>query len=270
MSIRRILSILILPIIASVVSANLLQADETQIEEVRDAVPENANNLQESGARSEGGERSIKPGINARFLDPELDVSEWIARFEIESREVYLARQRVLDALNLKPGMRIADVGAGTGFYSRLFSGAVGGSGWVYAVDISPRFLEHINEQSKTDQVGNITSVLCTDRSVKLPPKSVDAVFVCDTYHHFEYPQLTLASIRSALKPDGILNVIDFERIPGKSSDFIVGHVRAGKDVFQREILDAGFELVEEVKIPSFRENYFLRFRKAESKDANP
>ncbi len=132
----------------------------------------------------------------------------------------------------------------------------------MYAVDISPRFLQHINEKSSEDNVNNITSVLCSDRSVRLPPDSVDVAFICDTYHHFEHPQATLASIYQAIKPGGTLVLIDFERIPGESREFIIGHVRAGKSVFQGEIVEAGFRLVEEIKIPSFKENYFLRFRK--------
>lgn len=207
-------------------------------------------------------EASMKPGINDRFVDPQLDVSEWLGRFEIESREVYAARQRVLDVLDIKPGMVVADIGAGTGFYSRLFASATGENGWVYAVDISPRFLEHINKQSQDDKVSNISSVLCTDRSVRLAPNSIDVAFICDTYHHFEYPKSTLASIRRALKPGGRLVVIDFERIAGESRKFIIGHVRAGKSVFQQEIVDAGMRFVDEVKIPQFKENYLLRFQK--------
>ena len=162
----------------------------------------------------------------------------------------------------VSPGDRILDIGAGTGFYSRLFASAVGEQGWVYAVDISPRFLEHINRKSKEESVSNVTSVLCTDRSVRLPPNSVDVAFICDTYHHFEQHPSTLASIHRALNPGGTLVVIDFERIPGKSRAFIIGHVRAGKEVFQSEIVEAGFRFVEELQIPTFEENYFLRFRK--------
>lgn len=203
-----------------------------------------------------------KPGINARFLDPSLDVTEWLGKFEIESREVYAARERVLSACKIEPGDTVADIGAGTGFYSRLFASAVTDRGWVYAVDISPRFLEHINKQSQEDNLKNITSVLCTDRSIHLPPNSVDVAFICDTYHHFEHPADTLASIHRAIRPNGTLVVVDFERIPGKSRKFILGHVRAGKDVFRQEIAVAGFRLEEEVAIPSFQENYLLRFRK--------
>lgn len=209
-----------------------------------------------------GTESSVKPGINTRFLDPELDVSEWLGRFEIESREVYAARNRVIDACGIKAGMKVADVGAGTGFYSRLFASEVGDTGWVYAVDIVPKFLQHINQKAQEDNVSNLTGVLCTDRSIRLPASSVDVVFICDTYHHFEYPKSTLASIHSALKPGGTLVVIDFDRIPGESREFILGHVRAGKEVFRKEIVGAGFRLDKEVNVPSFKENYLLRFTK--------
>lgn len=210
-------------------------------------------------------EDSVRPGINDRFLDPELKVDEWLGRFEIESREVYAAREQVLKACNIQPGFRIADVGAGTGFYSRLFAQMVGKQGWVYSVDISPVFLGHINQKAWEQGIGNQTSVLCSERSIRLPPESVDLVFICDTYHHFEFPQSTLASIHKALKPGGTLVLIDFERIPGKSRDFIMGHVRAGKQEFREEVMEAGFEFEREISIVEFKENYLLRFRKPET-----
>ena len=211
---------------------------------------------------AEQKEVSVKPGINKNFIDPGMSVEDYVKRFEIESREVYLARKTILNELAISPGASVADVGAGTGLFSRMFSKSVGEAGWVYAVDISPRFIEHINRQADAMNLDNITGVLCAENSINLPPHSVDVVFVCDTYHHFEYPQSTLASIHRALKPNGELVVIDFERIPGESREWLLGHVRAGKEVFRAEIMDAGFALDEEVTIKGFKENYFLRFRK--------
>ncbi|MDA7902371.1 methyltransferase domain-containing protein [Mariniblastus sp.] len=210
----------------------------------------------------EKGEISVKPGINKNFVDPEMSVEDYVKRFEIESREVYLARKAILGELTISPGVSVADVGAGTGLFSRMFSKSVGEAGWVYAVDISPRFIEHINRQSDAMNLNNITGVLCAENSINLPPQSVDLVFVCDTYHHFEYPKSTLSSIYRALKPGGEFVVIDFDRVPGKSREWLLGHVRAGKEVFRAEIMDAGFVLEEEVTIEGFKENYFLRFRK--------
>ncbi len=207
-------------------------------------------------------EKSVRPGINDNFLKKDLDVSEWIGRFELESREVYAERNAVLKATKIKPGLEVADIGAGTGFYSRLFADAVGSDGFVYAVDLAPQFLEHIEYKSREDNVRNLKSVLCTDRSVNLPANSIDVAFICDTYHHFEYPSATLETIHRALRVDGTLVLIDFDRIPGKSRDFILGHVRGGKEVFQSEIEAAGFQLLEDVTIPGFKENYLLRFGK--------
>ena len=88
-------------------------------------------------------------------------------------------------------------------------------------------------------------------------------MFICDTYHHFEFPTSTLASIREALRPGGEILLVEFHRIPGKSSDFILNHVRAGKEVFVKEIEAAGFESLGEVK-GFLNDNYLIRFRKKE------
>ncbi len=205
---------------------------------------------------------AARADINDSYLDPEMNVEEWIARFEVESREVYAARDDILKAMALQPGGRVADVGAGTGFYAVLFANDVGKTGWVYAVDISPRFAQHLVGQSTEAEHPNISVVLCNQQSIMLPPNSVDVVFCSDTYHHFTSPAETLASIHTALRPDGSFFVLDFERIPGVSREWTIGHVRAGKQTVIGEIEEAGFRLVREFSIPALSENYFLRFRK--------
>ena len=212
--------------------------------------------------RAKADETSVRPGINKRFLDANLKVDEWVGRFEIESREVYAARNSIVKTTNVKDGTAIADIGAGTGFFTQLFSAAVGDKGKVYAVDISPRFIEHIEKHVKQDGLKNIKTVQCEENSVVLPPASIDVAFTCDTYHHFEYPASTLASIHKALRPGGLFVVVDFERIEGKSKAFIMGHVRAGKEVFLKEIEAAGFKLLDQSHISDSQENYVLRFTK--------
>ena len=203
----------------------------------------------------------VRPEINERFLDPKLDFDRWQKSFEGESREVYSSRKEVIAALQIEPGQSVADIGAGTGFYLWEFANAVGPSGHVYGVEISPRFLERLRGHVTKEKIANATIVTGTERSIQLADNSVDAVFICDTYHHFAYPRSTLASIRRALRTGGILTIVDFERIEGKSSQWLMGHVRAGKEVFREEIEAAGFEFVEQPKIAGFRENYMLRFR---------
>jgi predicted methyltransferase len=210
-------------------------------------------------AASVAQEKSVKPGINDPFKNP--NVEKYAKTFEGESREVFVKRKEIVEACKLKSGMTIADVGAGTGLFTRLFAPAVGEKGKVIAVDISEKFLAHIKKTCEEAKLTNVEAVKCSPTSAELPANSVDLVFVCDTYHHFEYPQRTLASIHKALKPGGRLVLIDFQRIPGKSSDFIMGHVRAGQDVFVKEVEEAGFKKVREEK-DLLKENYLVVFEK--------
>ncbi|MFY9342013.1 MAG: class I SAM-dependent methyltransferase [Planctomycetota bacterium] len=207
-------------------------------------------------------EASVKPGINQDFLDPALDVTKYEQRFEVESREIFAHRARIAGLLRLRAGMSVADVGAGTGLFTVMFAPVVGPAGTVYGVDIAEKFVAHIQQLAAQRQLRNVAAVLCSERSTALPATSVDLVFVCDTYHHFEYPQSTLASIHQALRPGGELVVVDFIREPGVSRQWVLDHVRAGLPVVGQEIAAAGFELVRVEDTPFLRENYMVRFRK--------
>jgi predicted methyltransferase len=203
-------------------------------------------------------EQSVRPGINADFLNA--DASSYVERFEKEGREVYDQRNVIVAASGVKPGMVVADVGAGTGLFTRLFARQVGGEGRVYAVDIAPNFVYQLIKDCRQQGFDNVIGIICDDRSSTLPPNSVDLIYICDTYHHFEFPYSTLESLHTALRDGGRLMVIDFEREVGVSSDWVLNHVRAGKGVFREEIEKAGFELIEEVDF--LKDNYGLIFRK--------
>lgn len=202
-------------------------------------------------------EKSVKPGINDPFKNP--DVEKYKGTFEGESREVYVHREKLVAACGLKAGMVVADVGAGTGLHTRLFAKAVGDDGQVYAVDISAKFLEHVQMTSREAKLKNVTPVLCNEDAVDLPKGSVDVAFVCDTYHHFEFPERTLASLRRAIKPGGKLVVVDFKRIEGVSSAWTLNHVRAGQELVEKEIAAAGFKKTDEVK-DLLKDNYLVVF----------
>lgn len=206
-------------------------------------------------------EQSVKPGINEKFLDPNLKVEDWTQKFETESREIFHQREKIVSNVGLKPGMAMADIGAGTGLFTLAFAQAVGDTGKVYAVEIAKNFLTHIKARALKASAKNVETVLCTPKSVELSEASIDLAFICDVYHHFEFPQATLATLHKALKPGGQIVLIDFKRIPGESSDFVMGHVRAGQDVFESEVTAAGFEKIGEVT-DVLKENYFVRFKK--------
>ena len=202
--------------------------------------------------------QGASPEINEQYRDP--DYSRWQRNLETEGREVYEKRLAIVDAVAPRPGQAIADVGAGTGLFTRLFAARVGPQGRVYAVDIAKAFVEGNLQRARAARLQNVVGIVSTQADTRLAESSVDIVFVCDAYHHFEDPPAMLASIRRALHPGGALVVIDFERIPGTSPAWILKHVRAGKEEFRREIEAAGFRFTEEVKL--MRENYVLRFTK--------
>lgn len=200
--------------------------------------------------------------INAGYKDPNLQVEVWVDRLESEGREAFDFREEIADSIGLVSGQAIADVGAGTGLFTPLLAARVGAEGKVYAVDIVPRFIEHIETKAAERGLGQVTAILGTDTSTNLEPGSVDVVFVCDTYHHFEDYDAMLQSIHSALRPGGKLVIVEFERVEGVSSEFTLQHIRADKDTFTREIVDNGFAFTEEIDIPGMQETFVRHFER--------
>jgi ubiquinone/menaquinone biosynthesis C-methylase UbiE len=211
-----------------------------------------------ASSHAQQAEADVAPTINQNFKSADLDVESWATRFTGESREVFRARNDVVKAIGLKPGEAIADIGAGTGLYTRLFAQAVGPTGKVYATDIAPKFLTYIAANAAKDGLKNVETVQGADRSTNLKDASVDVAFSSDVYHHFEYPMTMNASIRRALKPNGRLYVLEMEKSGSQTA-----HVRAPKNEVIAEIEKSGFKLVEDVKVPGLRENYLLHFQKS-------
>lgn len=199
-----------------------------------------------------------KPGINDRFKG-EMNVDEWVQRFESESREVFQHRDVVIEALDLEPGTDVADIGAGTGFYSLAFAQRVRPKGRVYAVDIAKPFLARIEDQAEERGLDNVRTVLCPDKSTSLRTNSIDVAFICDTYHHFEYPAETLASLYKAMRRGGRVHIIEFVRhdadggeddakwmaLPPERRTWIADHVRCDRETVIAECRKAGFEVAE-------------------------
>ncbi len=203
----------------------------------------------------------VDPRINAPFQKPR--VKDYVARFESEDREVYARRREIVATLELKPGMAVADIGAGTGLFTRLFADAVGPTGKVFAVDISQEFLGHIAAEARKRGQPWIQTIQGNQQTTNLAAGSVDAVFLCDVYHHLEKHQQVLASIHRALRPGGLLVVVEFDRVEGKSTPFVLNHIRASQREFRREIEMAGFNPTPLLDGPKLKENFIARFRKA-------
>lgn len=205
-------------------------------------------------------ETSVKPGINDAWRSGR--TSRLVGRLESESREVWVQRARIVEVVDARPGMVIADIGAGSGFLTLMLARAVGPGGKVYALDINDKLLTRIAGRARAERLANVVTMVTPERATPLAPESVDLVFMCDAYHHFEYPRAMMRSIRAALRPGGELVLVDLERIPGVTSPAMLSHVRAAREVFQREIEGDGFALVRVHEVPELQENYVLRFRK--------
>jgi ubiquinone/menaquinone biosynthesis C-methylase UbiE/intracellular sulfur oxidation DsrE/DsrF family protein len=210
-------------------------------------------------------DKSVKPGINDTFRDP--NPQEFLGKFEVESREVFARRKEIVAACQIQPGQTVADIGAGTGLFTRMFADAVGTEGRVIAVDIAQKFLDHIQKTTREAGQRNVEAVLCKADSTELPPDSIDVAFICDTYHHFEFPLKTMASLHRALKPGGRVVLVDFRRVEGTSTDWVMNHVRAGQEVFEAEIIQAGLKKVDEER-ELLKENYFAVFEKPSPADS--
>jgi len=212
--------------------------------------------------------KHVDPEINNQFR--KADVKSFIKRFESESREVYARRNEIADSLGLKPGMSVADIGAGTGLFTRIFADRVGPKGKVFAVDISKDFLRHIAAEAKARGESQVVTVLGSQDSTNLPPGSIDLAFFCDVYHHLESHEKVLETVHRALRPGGELVLIEFDRVEGKSSDFVLKHVRASQSEFSSEIEAAGFERLPGPRGPKLRENFMARFRRIDRAERRP
>ena len=137
---------------------------------------------------------SVRPGINDRYFEDGA-VEQWSEVLERERREVIALRDQIVAELALEPGMVVADIGAGTGAFISALSAGVGDEGTVYAVDIVPAFLAHLEARAREEGVGNLELIEATPTDAKLPEASVDLLFMSDVYHHIEYPSIYLQSL---------------------------------------------------------------------------
>ena len=138
-----------------------------------------------------------------------VDGASWLERAERENEERPRLAVKLLD---LKPGMAIADIGAGSGYYTELLSRAVGPSGKVFAVDIQAGMIRLIEERMRREKLRNVTPILGLAADPKLADASIDLALLVDVYHEFSEPQAMLRRLRAALRPDGRLVLLEFRK----------------------------------------------------------
>ncbi len=131
----------------------------------------------------------------------------WLDRPDRDERE---QPERVLDALKLSPGMTVADVGAGTGYFTVRLARRVGKAGHVYATEISPEMLRHVDARVSRERLPNVQLKLATATDAKLPPRCCDLVLLVDVYHELADPPAVMAGIRRALKETGRLVLVEY------------------------------------------------------------
>ena len=149
--------------------------------------------------------------VSGRVLAPVMGVggAGWLERPERETEE---APSKALAALELKPGMVVADIGAGSGYYTSRMSKLVGATGRVYATDIQPGMIELLNRRVQAEGLGNVTAVLSGVDDPKLPPRSIDLAIMVDVYHELQTPQVFLQKLREVFKPGGRLVLVEFRK----------------------------------------------------------
>jgi ubiquinone/menaquinone biosynthesis C-methylase UbiE len=133
----------------------------------------------------------------------------WLERPEREAEE---APEKALDAVGIRAGMVVADVGAGTGYMSLRMARRVGPTGKVYANDLQPEMLQKLRANSQREKLSNVETVQGTEADPRLPPNTMDLVLLVDVYHEFSQPQAMLDKIRESLKPDGRLVLLEYRK----------------------------------------------------------
>ena len=131
---------------------------------------------------------------------------DWLER---EEREMEENTSLLLKNLAVKPGMVVADIGAGSGYHSALLSKIVG-TGKVFAVDVEPEMIAYLNARIKQEKLSRIVPVLSTEQKVSLPENTIDMMLLVDVYHEFSFPYEMALSMRAALKPGGKLVLVEF------------------------------------------------------------
>ncbi|MBI4659073.1 MAG: methyltransferase domain-containing protein [Verrucomicrobia bacterium] len=185
------------------------------------------------------------------------DPKAYIAMLEDPKRDAYQKPHEVLTALKLKRGEVIADIGAGSGYFTFRLARHIGDKGRVYAVDISPEMIVHLNRRIRDFKLKNVVTILAAPDDPLLPEASINRFIICDTWHHVENRTHYLGLLRKMLKRGGEVVMIDF-----KKEKTPVGpplEMRIDRGDLVREMEANGFRLAAEQTFLPYQ--YFLVFK---------
>ena len=174
--------------------------------------------------------------------------------FDSPGRDERLHIDRVMDILSIAPGKTVADIGAGSGWFTVRAAKRVTATGTVYAVDINPEAVRHVADRAQQEHLSNVKTVLSKPDNPELPANSIDAVLLLKTYHEVANPVALLRNLRASLRPNARVGVIDRT---GNGEDHGVQ-----KAVVIREAQEAGYRLLEEHDdlVKEDKMDYFLVF----------
>ena len=171
--------------------------------------------------------------MDHKFDDP----ARYAKSFDDPARDAWQMPSRVIDALALKPGMKVADIGAGTGYFSMRLAKSPGVS--VFAVDIEPKMIDYLKQRAAKEQITNVTPVLAAAASPNLP-QPVDVVLVVDTYHHLPNRPQYFRDLKQSLRAGGRVAIVDFRKDAPEGPPV---HFRFTPQQIQDEMTEAGYQL---------------------------
>jgi ubiquinone/menaquinone biosynthesis C-methylase UbiE len=202
-----------------------------------------------------------RPGAHGKLFPPEN-----LPELEGPDREIWQRPDQVMDALSIAEGDVVADLGAGSGWFTMRLARRVGPNGRVYAEDYQTQMIEVIKRRLPRENVSNVETRLGTADDPKLPIGQLDAVLIVDAYHEMQAPVALLRNAARALKPDGRIGIVEFTKDgggPGPDMD-----ERVDPERVIREATEAGLRLISRPNI--LRYQYMLVFAKDASEPPPP
>lgn len=184
------------------------------------------------------------------------DIATWVKVFEDPERDAWQQPDEVIKTMNIAPGNVVADIGAGTGYFTRRFAVAVGPEGKALGLDIEQSMIEYMNEDARKLKLSNYTARAVRVDDPELSPRTVDILFLCNTYHHIDDRVTYFRNVAESLKPGGRLIIVDFykKELPYGPPP---SH-KLSKDAVIKELQMAGYRLKKELHFLPYQ--YYLEF----------